>query len=141
MDISKPKNSDSKTPLTPVVSIHGGAFTASTRNEEPAWTEFYNDRGYVVFDVHYRLATSTYHTWDKAAPDIATAIVWIGKHAKEYNVDMSKLIVSGASAGGGLALQVAYDIQDGTLKAYESGELAKAQAVVAIFPGDDLTAV
>lgn len=141
MDISKPKNSDSKTPLTPVVSIHGGAFTASTRNEEPAWTEFYNNRGYVVFDVHYRLATSTYHTWDKAAPDIATAIVWIGKHAKEYNVDMSKLIVSGASAGGGLALQVAYDIQDGTLKAYESGELAKAQAVVAIFPGDDLTAV
>lgn len=54
---------------------------------------------------------------------------------------MSKLIVSGASAGGGLALQVAYDIQDGTLKAYESGELAKAQAVVAIFPWDDLTAV
>ena len=140
MDISKPKNFNSQEALTPVVSIHGGGFIASTRNEEPAWTQFYNDRGYVVFDVDYRLATATYHTWDKAAPDVATAIVWIGKHAEEYHVDMNKLIIAGASAGGALALQVAYGIQDGTLKAYEPGALAQAKAVVAIFPSADLAA-
>jgi acetyl esterase len=54
---------------------------------------------------------------------------------------MSKLIIAGASAGGGLALQVAYGIQDGTLKAYESGPLAQAKAVVAIFPAQDMTAI
>jgi acetyl esterase/lipase len=107
MDISKPNNFNSQEALTPVVLIHGGGFTGGTRNEEPAWTQFYNDRGYVVFDVDYRLATATYHTWDKAAPDIPTAIVWIGNHAADYHVDMSKLIIAGASAGGGLALQVA----------------------------------
>src|SRR6266700_3849778 len=115
--------------------------TGGTRNEEPAWTQFYNDRGYVVLDVDYRLATATYHTWDKAAPDIATAIVWIGNHAADYHVDMSKLIIAGASAGGGLALQVAYGIQDGTLKAYEPDLLAQAKAVVAIFPAQDMTAI
>ena len=81
MDISKPNNFNSQEALTPVVLIHGGGFTGGTRNEEPAWTQFYNDRGYVVFDVDYRLATATYHTWDNATPDIATAIVWIGNHA------------------------------------------------------------
>jgi acetyl esterase/lipase len=140
MDISKPNNFNSQKALTPVVLIHGGGFVAGTRNEEPAWTQFYNDRGYVVFDVDYRLATATYHTWDKAAPDIATAIVWIGNHAENYHVDMSKLIIAGASAGGGLALQVAYGIQDGTLKAYEPGPLAQAKAVVAIFPAQNMTA-
>jgi acetyl esterase/lipase len=137
MDISKPNNFNSQEALTPVVLIHGGGFTGGTRNEEPAWTQFYNDRGYVVFDVDYRLATATYHTWDKAAPDIATAIVWIGNHAADYHVDMSKLII----AGGGLALRVAYGIQDGTLKAYEPGLLAQAKAVVAIFPAQDMTAI
>jgi len=141
MDISKPNNFNSQEALTPVVLIHGGGFTGGTRNEEPAWTQFYNDRGYVVFDVDYRLATATYHTWDKAAPDIATAIVWIGNHAADYHVDMSKLIIAGASAGGGLALRVAYGIQDGTLKAYEPGLLAQAKAVVAIFPAQDMTAI
>jgi acetyl esterase len=141
MDISRPHNFNSQEALTPVVLIHGGGFTGGTRNEEPAWTQFYNDRDYVVFDVDYRLATAMYHTWDKAAPDIATAIVWIGNHAADYHVDISKLIIAGASSGGGLALQVAYGIQDGTLKAYEPGLLAQAKAVVAIFPAQDLTAI
>src|SRR5258708_12301989 len=141
MDISKPNNFNSQQALTPVVLIHGGGFTSGARNEEPAWTQFYTDRGYVVFYVDYRLATATYHTWDKAAPDIATAIVWIGNHTADYHVDMSKLIIAGASAGGGLALQVAYGIQDGTLKAYEPGLLAQAKAVVAIFPAQDMTAL
>jgi acetyl esterase/lipase len=48
-----------------------------------------------------------FYSLDKATPDIATAIVWMGKHAAGYHVDMSKLIIAGASAGGGLALQVA----------------------------------
>jgi acetyl esterase len=141
MEISKPHNFTSQEGLTPAVLIHGGGFIAGTRNEEPAWTQFYTDRGYVVFDVDYRLATATYHSWDKAAPDIATAIVWIGKHAADFHVGMSKLILAGASAGGGLALQVAYGIQDGTVRAYEPGLLAQAKAVVAIFPAQDLTAI
>jgi acetyl esterase len=141
LETSTPRDFSSLTALTPVVLIHGGGFIAGTRNEEPAWNQFYTDRGYVVFDVDYRLATADYHTWDKAAADVATAIVWIGKHAAEYHVDMSKLILAGGSAGGGLALQVAYGIEEGTLQSYEPGPLAQARAVVAIFPGHNMTAI
>ncbi len=141
MEISTPHNFRDEQALTPVVLIHGGGFVAGTRNEEPAWNRFYTDRGYVVFDVDYRLATATYHTWDKAAADIAAAILWIGSHTSDYNVDMSKLLLVGGSAGGALALQVAYGIADGTLQPYVSGPLPHPKAVVAIFPAPDITAI
>lgn len=138
MDISTPSKAESKK-LTPIVLIHGGGFVAGTRNQSPSWTQFYLDRGYVVFDVDYRLAKEDYTTWDKAAPDVASAIVWIGQHADTYHVDMDKLLISGGSAGGSLALQVGYGLNDGTLKPYISGEVYKPKAVVAVYPAQNLT--
>lgn len=138
MDISLPENIEGKNNLTPIVYIHGGGFVSGERNQAPQWTKFFNDRGYVVFDVDYRLATDSYHTWDKASADIATAIVWIGQNAEKYKVDMNKLLISGNSAGGGLALQTAYGIGDGTLKAYEPGVLVQPKAVIALYPAQDL---
>ncbi|MBC1500729.1 alpha/beta hydrolase fold domain-containing protein [Listeria weihenstephanensis] len=138
MDISIPKNGKTNN-LTPIVLIHGGGFVAGTRNQSPSWTQFYLDRGYVVFDVDYRLAKEDYPTWDRAAPDVATAITWIGNHADKYNMDMDKLLVAGGSAGGSLALQVGYGLNDGTLKPYISGEVYKPKAVVAVYPAQNMT--
>lgn len=138
MDISKPENLNNSSSLTPVVFLHGGGFISGTRNSEPAWTQFYNNRGYVVFDVDYRLSSETYHTWDKSSVDIVTAIAWIDKHSQDYKVDMNKLIISGNSAGGALALQVAYGIQDGTLKANEPGIVPEPKVVVALYPSQNL---
>ncbi|MCT1402956.1 alpha/beta hydrolase [Paenibacillus sp. p3-SID867] len=140
MDISLPDDYDSSANLTPVIFLHGGGFVSGERGQNPHWTKFYNDRGYIVFDVDYRLGTKSYPTWDKASTDVATAIVWIGNHASKYNVDMNKLIIAGVSAGGGLALETAYRIQDKTIEAYLDGELYPAQFVVAGYPAHDLAA-
>lgn len=137
VQISGPQNSLEKE-RTPIVMIHGGGFVSGERNHLPAWTEFFNKRGYVVFDVDYRLATDTYHTWDKASADIASAIVWISQNAENYDVNMDSLLIAGASSGGGLALQVAYGISDGTLKAYLPGELSQPKAVIALYPAQEL---
>ncbi|MBC1897945.1 alpha/beta hydrolase fold domain-containing protein [Listeria booriae] len=137
MDISVPKNTTAK--RTPIVLIHGGGFVAGTRNQSPSWTQFYVDRGYVVFDVDYRLAKDGYTTWDKAAPDVASAIVWIGQHADKYQVDMEQLLIAGGSAGGSLALQVGYGLNDGTLKPYISGKIYAPKAVVAVYPAQNMT--
>jgi acetyl esterase len=139
VQISLPPSNGSAGSRVPAVLIHGGGYVRGTRNLEPAWTHFFSQRGYVVFDVDYRLATASYFTWDKAAPDIATAIVWIGNHAAQYNVDMSRLILAGSSAGGGLALQTAYGINDGTVKSYRVGAVYPAKAVIALYPSQDLT--
>lgn len=140
MDISTP-NSKETSKRTPIVLIHGGGFMSGTRNQSPSWTQFYNDQGYVVFDVDYRLATKGYTTWDKAAPDIASAIVWIGQNANTYGVDMDKLLIAGGSAGGSLALQVAYGLNDGTLKPYISGGVYIPKAVVAVYPAQNMTTI
>ncbi|WP_197933664.1 alpha/beta hydrolase [Paenibacillus sp. GSMTC-2017] len=140
MDISLPSDSNTKK-RTPIVLIHGGGFVSGTRNQSPSWTKFYAERGYVVFDVDYRLASPGYVTWDKAAPDIATSIVWIGEHASEYGIDMDKLLIAGSSAGGSLALQVAYRLNNGTLAAYEPGKLYSPKAVIAVYPAQDMTTI
>jgi len=58
--------------------------------------------------VQYRLATKEYQTWDKAATDINSAIVWLTENQNTYKLDMSELVLAGSSAGGSLALQAAY---------------------------------
>ncbi len=128
MDVSKPSFVKGNNKLKPVILVHGGGFVSGTRNQEPAWTKFFNDRGYIVFDVDYRLANKNYPTWNKAAADIASAIVWMGDHASVYNLDMDKLIIAGSSAGGALALQVAYGIHQPCL-------------VVAVYPAADISAL
>ena len=140
VQIAEPQNSSDKK-RTPIVMIHGGGFVSGERNHSPSWTKFYNERGYVVFDVDYRLATETYHTWDKASADIASAIVWVSQNAEKYNVDMDKLLITGESSGGGLAIQVAYGISDGTLKSYLPGELSRPRAVIALYPAQNIIAL
>jgi acetyl esterase/lipase len=60
--------------------------------------------GFVVANVEYRLA--------KAAPapaavsDVLQAAKWFHDHAAQYKVDPNRILVSGGSAGGQLALMV-----------------------------------
>ena len=138
MDISPPEKAVAPSG-TPVIFLHGGGFVSGTRGQLPVWTAFFNRRGDTVFDVDYRLATPSYQTWDKATEDVASAVAWVGNNAQKYNVDMSKLIIVGSSAGGGLALQVGYAIVNGKAQSYLEGDLAKPSAVVAIYPAQNLT--
>jgi acetyl esterase/lipase len=42
-----------------------------------------------------------------AVEDCLCALHWIGRNAKKYNFDLSKVVVTGGSAGGHLALTTA----------------------------------
>lgn len=118
----------------PVFLIHGGGYMAGSRNQQPTWTKYYADHGYVVFDVDYHLASKTQHPWKQAPTDIALAIKYVQNHASNYKVDMNKMVIAGSSAGGGVALQTAYGIADNTISVKG---LPTPKAVVAIYPGSD----
>jgi acetyl esterase/lipase len=136
MDISKPADFATKTDLIPVVMIHGGGYVTGSRGMMPNWQYFYTNRGYVVFDVDYRLSTKSYHTWDKSAKDIVTALDWVNQNSGEYHVDMHKLIISGSSAGGALALLAAYGLVDKTFQTISDVPVPKA--VIALYPAQEL---
>src|SRR3954451_19684732 len=107
-----------------VIVIHGGGWTGGTKEAlvEPMCLR-YVQKGYVVCNVEYRLAKAALAP--AAVTDALHAAHWFRKHAKEYNVDTKRIVVTGGSAGGHLALMVGM-----TPKSAKLGPPAKVAAVV-----------
>jgi acetyl esterase/lipase len=91
-------------PATPVVIfIHGGGWVQGTKEASILQGVLpYVAMGYSVVNVEYRLANVSLAP--AAIEDCRCALRWVVAHAKEYNVDVDRIVVAGASAGGHLAL-------------------------------------
>ncbi|MGY5115391.1 alpha/beta hydrolase [Streptomyces sp. 900105755] len=124
-----------------VVSIHGGGFISGSRGPTP-YTGWLADQGYAVLDVDYRLATATRHTWNTADADVGCALTWATAHASQYGLDMDRVATFGGSAGGNLAVNVAYKVDAGRLKPScgTAAQLPKVKAVIGSYPVVDMTA-
>jgi len=60
------------------------------------------EMGWNVVNVEYRMARVSLAP--AAVEDCLCALRWVGAHAKDFNFDLSHLVVTGESAGGHLAL-------------------------------------
>jgi acetyl esterase/lipase len=89
-------------PVPVVLSIHGGGWVGGTK--EGALFSFmpYLEMGLSVVNVEYRMARVALAP--AAVEDCRLALRWIMKNAKTYNFDTTRIIVTGGSAGGHLAL-------------------------------------
>jgi len=89
-------------PLPTLIFIHGGGWTGGTKEGRDLAILPYLDMGMNVVNVEYRLARVAQAP--AAVEDCRCALRWLIQHAKEYGVDVNKIVVSGDSAGGHLAL-------------------------------------
>jgi acetyl esterase/lipase len=119
----------------PVVMIHGGGYSGGRRSDGRNWDRWLAARGYTVFDVDYRLDPPV--TWNLAAPDVACAMAWVASHANDYHIAPDRMLITGQSAGGGLAMQVAYGLGDGTVASACGGTAPQPAAVFALYPPED----
>src|SRR5437879_953184 len=88
-----------------VIMFHGGGWIRSTK--ETMMTAFckpFLEQGFVVANVEYRVATAA--VAPAAVDDALKAAQWFYDHAAQYHVDTRRVVVTGASAGGHLALMV-----------------------------------
>ena len=85
-----------------VVYIHGGGWVAGSKEGAVMNILPYLEMGLSVVNVEYRLARVSLAP--AAVQDCRLALRWITKNAKEYGFDTTKIIVTGGSAGGHLAL-------------------------------------
>jgi acetyl esterase/lipase len=87
-----------------VIAIHGGWWVAGNKDSMVPHCLRYVEQGFVCVSVGYRLA--------KAAPapaavtDVLNATKWFRDNANRYRVDRRRIVVTGPSAGGHLALMV-----------------------------------
>jgi acetyl esterase/lipase len=103
LDVYRPQAA--KGPLPVLVMIHGGGWVGNAKEKAVPGIIPYLAMGFVVVNVEYRLANVS--PAPAAVEDCLCALHWIGRNAKQYNFDLSKIVVTGKSAGGHLALTTA----------------------------------
>lgn len=94
-----------------IAFFHGGGWVFGSPEEFHGACERYAKMGFVTFSFQYRLSINKDGTYpnDDISPiesvkDARSAIRWLRVHADELNIDPDKIVVSGQSAGGQLAL-------------------------------------
>lgn len=98
---------DSKELQPIAMVIHGGGWIMGSKDMvfQERITRYFANRGYVVFNVDYRLIPK--YSVDDCIRDTFGAIVWAKKHAKEFGADPTRVGAMGFSAGGHLAAMAA----------------------------------
>lgn len=85
-----------------VFFIHGGAWGGSPLLLAPQ-NAYLQRRGYVCVNIHFRAPKKNVTPADTLR-DARAAYRWVLKHADEHHIDKDRIVVSGGSAGGHLAL-------------------------------------
>lgn len=132
--IYRPKRTDRSAPV--LFYIHGGGYMTGTAVETDSDLRWFADQGWLVFSAEYRLWTRKSATWDKAPEDVACAAAWIGSNAGAYGGQAQRLAILGDSAGGGLAINLAYAAALEPLRS-ECGAVPVPDAVVVQYPAVD----
>ena len=97
-----PQGTQPPPPTPVVVIIHGGGWIAGTKEALALQVVPYLQMGFAAVNVEYRLAKSS--PAPAAVEDCRCALHWVFTNAKKYNFDPTRVVVTGGSAGGHLAL-------------------------------------
>lgn len=92
-------------PLPVVVNFHGGGFTLGSATDDSFWAQcVMQETGAVYVSVDYRRAPE--HPFPAAVDDCVEALLYLAARAGELGIDASRIVLTGFSAGGNLAITV-----------------------------------
>jgi acetyl esterase/lipase len=114
IDFYRPRANAGRRPVPCVIAIHGGGWDSGDRMQLPALNHWLAHSGYAVAAVSYRLAPK--HRWPAQREDLSSAISYLKAHAGELGIDPGRFVLLGRSAGGQLALTVAYTVNDPAIR-------------------------
>jgi acetyl esterase/lipase len=101
-------------PLPCLVIAHTGGWDSGDPGEfEWANTELAS-HGHALCSFGYRLAPK--HKWPAQAEDTRRAFAWIRGHAAEFDIDTSRMILMGRSAGAQIAAACAFSMPELTVR-------------------------
>jgi acetyl esterase/lipase len=95
---------DAQTPQPTLVFYHGGGWIGGTKEASFMSVMPWLEMGWNVVNVEYRMARTSLAP--AAVEDAQCALRFVVNQARTYNIDTSRIVVSGESAGGHLALAV-----------------------------------
>lgn len=100
LDVYRPR--DAQGPVPTFIYYHGGGWVGGSKEANVLRLMPYLEMGWAVVNVQYRLGNVSLAP--AAVEDCRCALRWVIRNAENYGFDTEKLVVSGNSAGGHLAL-------------------------------------
>ena len=92
-------------PLPVVLYVHGGGFRILSKETHWIMALAFARRGYLVFNMSYRLAPA--HPFPAAITDTCAALAWVHENAARFGGDPSRIVLAGESAGANLVTSAA----------------------------------
>jgi len=86
-----------------IVFIHGGAWTGGSAATFYSYAAYFSQRNITAISIDYRLIKDRSDDIVNCISDCKSAIRFIKKNAQLFQIDTSKLVICGESAGGHLA--------------------------------------
>ncbi|MFF7970173.1 alpha/beta hydrolase fold domain-containing protein [Streptomyces sp. NPDC007905] len=109
--VCRPVSADPATPLPVIYHVHGGGMVlGNNRAGVDGPLTWARELGAVVVSVEYRLAPE--HPHPAPIDDVYAGLLWTAGHAKEIGGDPDRIVIAGASAGGGLTAALALLLRD-----------------------------
>ncbi|WP_030817086.1 alpha/beta hydrolase [Streptomyces sp. NRRL F-2799] len=110
--ICRPADAPPGARLPVIYYVHGGGMILGTNRAgvDAPLSLALDLGGAVVVSVEYRLAPE--HPHPAPVEDVYAGLLWTAEHAKELGGDPERIVLAGASAGGGLAAAVALILRD-----------------------------
>lgn len=108
LDLYLPASRPKGTRSPAIVFIHGGGWVGGDKAEGRAFNHCttFAKAGYVAVSINYTLERGK--CWPTNVRDCKNAVRWLRVNADKYQIDPDHIGVIGGSAGGHLALMVAY---------------------------------
>jgi acetyl esterase len=103
LDIYRP--AERSHPLPIILYVHGGSFCSLSKDTHRLLALRYASRGFLVFNINYRLAPQ--HPFPAALLDCSEAYRYVARHAAQLGGDLSRLVLAGESAGANLITALA----------------------------------
>ena len=100
LDLYVPRGATGPTPV--LMYIHGGGWVGGTKESSVLRILPYLEMGWAVANIEYRLGAVA--RAPAAVEDGLCALRWVIRNAGQYNLDTSRIVTTGNSAGGHLAL-------------------------------------
>lgn len=114
LDVFYPDNVKQGDKLPVIVDIHGGGWMYADKDLNDYYCMALADRGYVVFNLSYRLVPDV--TVNEQLQDVALALQWIKNNMADYPCDENNIMLTGDSAGGQMAVYSAVLLQSPELR-------------------------
>jgi acetyl esterase/lipase len=133
-------NNKASGPVPTLIYIHGGGWIYGDRTGAFIQLFPFFQRGWNIVNVEYRMATVSLAP--AAVEDCRCALKWIIRNAKQYDLDITRIVVTGHSAGGHLSLTTGMLTPDAGLDVECPGEeVLKVAAIINWFGISDVNDV